>query len=116
MAQVESSYDEFVKRNAPVVFVAAQKIDGLFRGKEHIEKKKYPFPVLFDETRRTTRTYGVYHAFGHDAYNIAHPATFVIDRDGKIRWISVSSNQAERPATEDILWAIDRCNKEDPAA
>src|SRR5215467_1528696 len=102
MAQVESSYGEFEKRNVAVVFAAAQKIDGLFKGKEHVENKKYPFPVLFDESRRTTRTYGVYHAFGHDAYNIAHPATFVIDSHGTIRWIAVSPNQYERPAIEDI--------------
>ena len=107
MAQVESSYGEFTKRNAAVVFVAAQKIDGFFKGKEHVRKKKYPFPVLFDETRKVTRAYGVYHAFGHDAYNIARPATFVIDGNGKIRWIAISPNQNERPAIEDILAAID---------
>ena len=110
MAQVESSYEEFRKRDAADVFVAAQKIEGLFKGKEHVEKKKYPFPVLFDETRKATRAYGVYHAFGHDAYNIAHPATFVIDRDGKVRWIAVSPNQHERPAIQDILSVIDACN------
>jgi peroxiredoxin len=107
MAQVESSYEEFRKRNAEVVFVAAQKIEGWFKGKEYVERKTYPFPLLFDETRTTTRAYGVYHAFGHDAYNIAHPATFVIDRDGQVRWIAVSPNQHERAAIKDILIAID---------
>jgi peroxiredoxin len=109
MAQVGSSYDEFVKRNAAVAFIAAQKIEGLFKAKEYVQQKNYPFPVLFDETRKVTRAYGVYHAFGHDAYNIAHPATFVIGRDGKICWIAVSPNQAERPTTEDILAAIEGC-------
>jgi peroxiredoxin len=107
MAQVESSYEAFRKRNAAVVFVAAQKIEGLFNGKEHVENKKYPFPVLFDQTRKATRAYGVYHALGHDAYNIAHPATFVIDRDGRVRWIAISPNQHERPAIQDTLTAID---------
>jgi peroxiredoxin len=107
MAQVESSYAEFEMRKAAVVFVTAQKIEGLFRGKEHIEQKRYPFPVLFDEARKVTRTYGVYHALGHDAYNIARPATFVIGGDGKIRWIAVSPNQHERPSINDILSAID---------
>jgi peroxiredoxin len=109
MAQVESSYEEFTNRNAAVAFIAAQKIDGIFRGKQHVEQKKYRFPVLFDETRKTTRAYGVYHAFGRDAYNLAHPATFVIDANGKICWIGVSPNQSERPAVSDILKAIDAC-------
>jgi peroxiredoxin len=108
MAQVESFYKEFARRNAAVVFAVAQKIYGFFKAKEYVEQKKYPFPVLFDETRKTTRAYGVYHAFGHDAYNIAHPATFVIDANGKIRWIAVSPNQSERPPIEDILLAVSR--------
>ena len=111
MAQVESSYDEFTKRNAAVVVIAAQKIEGLFRAKEHVEKKKYPFPVLFDETRKVTRAYGVYHAFGTDAFNIAHPATFVIGPAGRICWIAVSTNQHERPQLSDILAAIAACDK-----
>src|SRR5438128_10270550 len=103
MAQFESSYQEFTKRHAAVVFIAAQKIEGLFRGKEHVEKKKYPFPVLFDETRKVTRAYGVYHALGTDAYNIAHPATFVIGPGGKISCIALSPNQHERPQLSEIL-------------
>ena|ERR1051325_8669455 len=109
MAQVESSYGEFAKRNAAVVFVAAQKINGLFKGKEHVENMKYPFSVLFDESRTATHAYGVHHAFGHDAYNIARPATFVIDRGGKIRYIAVSPNQNERPSIDEILRALDSC-------
>ena len=111
MAQVESAYDEFTKRGAAVVFIAAQKIEGLFRGKEHIEKKQYPFPVLFDETRNVTRTYGVYHALALDAYNIARPSTFVIGSDGKICWIAVSPNQHERPPVSEILSTIEACGK-----
>ena len=57
MTQFESAYHEFKTRNAGVVFIAGQKIDGLFRGKEHIHKHKYPFPVLFDEKRNVTRAY-----------------------------------------------------------
>src|SRR5437868_4541573 len=111
MAQVESSYYEFTKRNAAVVIIAAQKIEGLFRAKEHVEKTKYPFPVLFDGSRKVTKAYGVYHALGRDAYNIAHPATFVIGPAGRICWIAVSPNQSERSQVSDILSAIEACDK-----
>jgi peroxiredoxin len=106
MAQLESSYAEFMKRGAGLIVIAAQKIEGLFKGKEHIQKHKYPFHVLFDETRQVTRAYGVHHAIGADAFNIAHPATFIVRPDGKIGWIAVSPNQVERPAIDDILNAI----------
>jgi peroxiredoxin len=111
MAQFESSYEEFGKRGAAVLFIAAQKIEGLFRGKQHVEKRRYPFPLLFDETRKVTRTYGVYHGLGLDAYNIAHPATFVVGRDGKICWIAVSPSQRERPEIRGVLSAIEACDK-----
>jgi peroxiredoxin len=106
MTQLESSYDEFTKRGAGLVVIAAQKIEGMFRGKEYIQQHDYPFPVLFDENRTVTRAYGVYHRLGVDAFNIAHPATFVVGPDGIVSWIAISPSQAERPDTEDILKAI----------
>jgi len=93
------------------VFIAAQKIDGWFKGKEHVQKKKYPFPVLFDEKRSITRAYGVYHPLAVDAYNIARPATFVVGGDSKICWIAVSPSQYERPRLEDVFAAIGSCDK-----
>jgi peroxiredoxin len=111
MTQFESAYNQFLERNAGVVFIAAQKIDGLFKGKEHVEKRKYPFPVLFDETREVTRAYGVHHALGIDAYNIARRAVFVVGGEGKICWIAVSPQQREAPLVEDVLSAIEACGK-----
>jgi peroxiredoxin len=111
MAQFESAYDEFEKRGAAVLVIAAQKIEGLFKGKQHVEKRKYPFPLLFDETRAVTRSYGVYHALGVDAFNIARPAAFVVGREGKICWIAVSPSQHERPPLADIFAAIESCDK-----
>ena len=111
MAQLESSYDGFKERGATLLVIAAQKISGLFKGKKHVEKRSYPFPFLFDEKRAVTRAYGVYHALGVDAYNIARPATFVIGADGKICWIAVSPSQYERPRIAEMFAAIEACGK-----
>ena len=111
MTQFESAYHEFKTRNAGVVFIAGQKIDGLFRGKEHIHKHRYPFPVLFDEKRNVTRAYGVYQALGVDTFNLARRALFVVGRDGRICWIGVSPHQREAPPLRDILAAIEACGK-----
>ena len=94
-----------------MIVVAAQKIDGWFKGKDHVQSRKYPFPILFDETREVTRAYGVYHALAVDAFNIARPATFVVGRDGKICWIAVSPSQHERPRLDDVFAAIESCDK-----
>ncbi len=111
MTQFESAYHEFTKRSAGVVFIAAQKIDGLFRGKEHIHKHAYPFPVLFDEKRQVTRAYGVYQALGVDTLNLARRALFVVSSEGTICRIAVSPNQREAPPFEEILAAIESCGK-----
>ena len=111
MTQLESAHGEFTERGAALVVIAAQKINGLFRAKEHVRKHAYPFPLLFDETRQVTRAYGVYHAIGKDAYNIAHPATFVVGPAGEICWIAVSPSQTERPAVQEILAVIESCDK-----
>ena len=94
-----------------MIFIAAQKIDGLFKGKAYLEKHQYPFPVLFDETREVTRAYGVHHALGIDAYNIARRSLFIIGPDGRICWIAVSPKQTEAPDLPSVLNAIESCGK-----
>jgi peroxiredoxin len=111
MAQLESHHDEFTKRGAALIVIAAQKIDGLFHAKDYVSEHAHSFPLLFDETRKITRAYGVYHALGKDAFNIAHPATFIAGPEGKICWIALSTVQTERPTVNDILSAIGSCDK-----
>lgn len=93
------------------MFVAAQKFEGLFRGKEYLLKHDYPFPVVFDESREISKAYGVHQALGIDAINIARRATFVVGGEGKICWIAVSLHQLEAPRLEEIYAAIEACDK-----
>jgi len=111
MTQFESAYQEFTKRNASVVFIAGQKIDGLFKGKEHVHRRKYPFPILFDEQREVTRAYGVYQALGIDTINLARRSLFVVGSKGEICSIAVSPHQREAPQLQDVLDAIESCSK-----
>jgi peroxiredoxin len=53
-----------------------------------------------------TRAYGLYHPIGRDAFNIAHPATLVIDRTGTVRYIYRGKNQLDRAPVEPVLDAI----------
>jgi peroxiredoxin Q/BCP len=86
-----------------LVFVAAEKKDGMFNPRKFLEEHPTPFPFLLDEDRTVTKTYGVYHRLGIDAINIAHPATFVVGRDGLIRYIYVGSSQTDRPPVETVI-------------
>ena len=60
-------------------------------------------PVLIDPDRAVIKRYGVYHRLGLTAFNIARPATFIIDREQRIRFIYVSRAQADRPEHETLV-------------
>ena len=47
--------------------------------------------------------YGLYHRVGVDAFNIAHPASLVIDRTGTVRYVYRGKNQSDRAPVEQIL-------------
>jgi peroxiredoxin len=71
--------------------------------REYATANEVPFPLLVDPSRAVVRAYGVYNFLWFDAFNIARPATFVLDREQVIRSIRVSENQWQRPTADEIL-------------
>jgi peroxiredoxin len=112
MAQVEPIKDELADLDASLVYVAAQRRSGMFRPEKYFAEHSISFPFLLDEDRRVTKLYGVYHAIGMDALNIAHPATFVIDRQGTIRLIYVGMDQHDRMPVQAISETLRAIRKE----
>ena len=55
------------------------------------------FPILWDASRETVEKYGVLNG------KLAHPATFVIDADGIIRWKRVDQDYTNRASAQTIL-------------
>jgi peroxiredoxin len=106
MAQLESGKAELDKINATVWFIAAEKRHGFFAPEEFFKKQPSSFPFLLDEDRKVTKSYGVYHRVGIDAWDIAHPASFVVGPDQKIRYIYVGQTQLDRASTDDVLHAL----------
>ena len=87
-----------------VVAVVAQSSEPVRR---YIEETGLPFNILIDESRTVLKAYGVWHAVGLAAWNIARPAVFLIDRSGVIRYSFVAKRQDEFPSHEEILQAIE---------
>ena len=110
MAQVEPIKNELA--GTSLVYVAAEKRDGLFHPGKYFAEHPISFPFLLDEDRRVTKAYGVYHAMGIDALNIAHPVTFIVDRQGKIRMIYVGMDQRDRMPVQAILEVLRGIPKE----
>jgi peroxiredoxin len=103
MTQVESLKEDIAEAGTEVAYIAAEKKGGVFKPAKFLEKNPISFPFLLDEDRSVTKAYGLYHLFGTDALNIAHPATLVVDRDRTIRFIYRGDNQHDRAPFADVL-------------
>ncbi len=103
MAQFEPVKGEIEKMGASVLYIAAEKRGGLFKPEKFLAEHPVSVPFLLDEERKVTKAYGLYHRIGMDAFNIAHPATLVVDRGGVIRYLYVGANQHDRGPMEEVL-------------
>jgi peroxiredoxin len=111
MTQFESRIPEIAAARAQLAFIAAEKRDGVWKPGKFLEKHPISSAFLLDEERTVTRDYGLHHAFGHDAINIAHPATFVIDRNRWVRYIYRGDNQHDRAPLDVVLGALQLIDK-----
>lgn len=65
------------------------------------------FPLLSDPDHAVIDRYGLRNLDDPRDRPIPHPATFVIDRDGIVRWKVVETDYRLRPSNQDILSALD---------
>lgn len=107
MAQFEPLAGEIEHMNAQLFFIAAEKADGVWKPAKFLARHPVSFPFLLDEDRAVTRAYGLYHGFGKDAINIAHPATLVVGRDRTLRYIFRGDNQLDRAPVGDVMRAVE---------
>jgi len=110
MTQVESRRKEIEAAGAQLAFIAAEKRDGVWKPGRFLEKHLISYVFLLDEDRAVTKAYGLHHAWGKDALNIAHPATFVIDHGGFVRYIYRGDNQLDRAPLDEVLGILKKIN------
>jgi peroxiredoxin len=112
MTQFESRLPEINAMGAQLAFIAAEKRDGVWRPEKFLEKHPIASVFLLDEDRTVTKAYGLHHALGTDAINIARPATLMIcredDRSGVVRYIYRGDNQLDRAPLDDVLGALQK--------
>jgi peroxiredoxin len=106
MTQFESRRLEIEAAGAHLAFIAAEKRDGVWRPGKFLEKHPIASVFLLDQDRAVTNAYGLHHALGTDALNIAHPATLVVDRGGSLRYIYRGDNQLDRAPLDEVLGAL----------
>lgn len=59
------------------------------------------FQILSDAEKKTITEYGIVNAAEHGG--IAHPSIFVLDKQGRIRYMHVGKDAQDRPPDETIL-------------
>jgi len=106
MAQLEPYTQELEKLGTGLVYIAAEKREGVWNPVKYLEQNPISFAFLLDEDRAITKAYGLYHAFSHDAFRIAHPATLVIDKTGVVQYIYRGEDQYDRAPIEELLAAV----------
>jgi peroxiredoxin len=62
------------------------------------------FQILSDAKKETITAYGIVNAAEHDG--IAHPSIFVLDKEGKIRYMHVGKDPQDRPTDEAIVLEV----------
>ena len=70
--------------------------DSPFCHEAYMKARRFPFPLLSDVHRTVIAAYGV-----HDTdRNVAYRSTFVVDRDGNLRWGQAGDRQMVRESAE----------------
>lgn len=81
--------------------------DGPERSQQVIDRNDLKFTFLSDRERAVIRDYGVLHAGGGPSgEDIALPAQFLIDRDGRILWRRVAGRIQDRPGPKEVLGVL----------
>ena len=106
MAQLEPMKAEIEQAGAQLVYIAAEMGTGMWKPVKFLQSHPVSYPFLLDEDRSVTKAYGLYHRLGLDAFNIAHPASLVVDRDRKVGYIYRGDNQTDRAPFDQVLEAV----------
>ena len=110
MAQVEPYKEKIRQLGAEVVYIAAEKRNGIWKPEKYLAAHPISFPFLLDEDRSVTKAYGLYQSLAHDAIRIAHPATLVIARNQRIEFIYRGDSQTDRAGLEEVMTVLRKVN------
>jgi peroxiredoxin len=92
-------FDQFAGKGVEILPISVDSTASLREFKNKLQMKT---ELLSDFKREISRAYGV---LNEDRY-YSNRAYFLVDREGRVRWSYVESNNGERRENEEILAAI----------
>ena len=100
MRSYQQNLDKFAARGVVIVAVSVDPVDVT---RKHCEKQGFTFTFLSDTKAEVIRRYDLLHAGGFGGADIARPAEFLLDADGKVLWLNLTENYKVRSKAEEIL-------------
>ena len=97
------------KKEKGNVQILAISIDSHEDSKKFVQKLKgrfpgdFDFPLLEDKEHKVIDRYGI---LNPDGKGWPHPAVYVVDKEGVVRWRFVEIDSTKRPSNEQILQAL----------
>ena len=107
MRSFQQRLSEFDARGVRVVGIS---VDPPEINRRQSQKQGYTFPLLSDPKTQIIRRYDVLHpGAGPKGADIARPAEFLIDSNGRVvRWVNLTGNIAVRARPEQVLEALNQ--------
>ncbi len=100
-----ANYDEFVQRDTEVVFVFPgdkSHLDEFLKSSKPAESyhKPVPFPIMLDQGFQAVDKLKI-------REDLAKPSTFILDKEGQVRFAYVGANSGDRPSIKALLSQLD---------
>jgi peroxiredoxin len=104
LGELEAHQAEFAQRHTRLVVASADD-----RAASAQTQEKFPhLVVLSDPDRALIGAAGAVHpGASPDGQDVAAPTTFLLDRDGQVRWVFRPDRAFERLSPADLLAAVD---------
>ena len=107
MAELQGLGAELSEAERAGVEIVAVSPDPNERSQELAARLRLDYRFVADRDLVLTRRYGLVHARGgQQGEDVPTPTTVVLDRDGVVRWLWVSTNFQVRPDPAAVLHAV----------
>src|SRR5215813_1664596 len=98
LTRLAEDYEKFRKAGAELIAISVDSQSFAWSMGQTTGAK---FQILSDADKKTIIAYGILNAEEHGG--IAKPSTFIVDRDGRIRYLYVGKDGGDRPEDSVIL-------------
>jgi len=110
--KLKALLNEQQKHDTEILAVSPDTKENLLQMMENIAEEDSvasDFPFLADLDLRVINRYGLFNpdGAGGGRYQVPHPGTFVIDKEGIVRWSFIEVDFSIRPSNEQVLAALD---------